>query len=272
MSDKLMSQKVTKVSLAFATLGIAGGAIFAGFLSNTSTETFSAEAPIQSISVESEIKAEISESEKVTDVSVIPEPVNNTKIISGEVVLELVEGTEDTASSTQKITNDSKNVKVTPAPSKSSGTSSSRPVETVNEPGLILGPPREDSTTPTAYCPASREENPTVYDACRAGFVAPTLEWAGYHSCTRVSEDAVEIYGLVRITGGNYAHISNTGPLVNGMIRVSSVNASSPYRVMWYVEVVFWSMDSRYNGIIHKVSANGGEFIEESQLDPSCRL
>jgi hypothetical protein len=275
MSDKLMSQKVTKVGLVFAALGVAGGAIFAAFLANNNTpeDATLAQPYTQSISIESEVQKETPKIEDThAAIDVVPEAVNNTKISSEEIILELVEGSDALPSNIQKITNGSKKVQATPAPSTSSGPKPSKPAETVEEPGLIFGEPGSGTISTGTDCPATRAENPAIYDACRAGFVAPTLEWAGYHSCKRVSEDIVDIYGLVRISGGNYSHISNTGPITNGMISVKGRNDTSPYGVMWYIEAVFWSMDSRYDGIIHKMYVNGSEFISEDQLDPSCRL
>jgi hypothetical protein len=272
MSDKLMSQKVTKVGLVFAVIGVLGGAIFAGFLANTTTNVSSAQPYTQSIESNLSGETPATGDAPLAIVDSVPEAVNNTNLQSGEIVFELVEGSEGAPSNTQKITNDSKKVQATPAPSTSNGSKPNSPVETVKEPGLIFGEPGSGAISTGTDCPASREENPAIYDACRAGFVAPTLEWAGYHSCKRVSEDIVDIYGLVRISGGNYSHISNTGPITNGMISVKGRNGTSPYGVMWYIEAVFWSMDSRYDGIIHKMYVNGSEFISEDQLDPSCRL
>jgi hypothetical protein len=158
------------------------------------------------------------------------------------------------------------------APSSEGQFGSNQPVETIEEPGLLLGPPGSGDARPTADCPDTREENPTIYDACRAGFEAPRLEWAGYHKCVRVSQERVDIYGLVRAVGGNYAFVSRGGNVVDGMLSVYSGNTSAPYGVFWYATFTFWSMDPRYHGIIDRVTGWGTELISEEQLDPACRL
>lgn len=55
-------------------------------------------------------------------------------------------------------------------------------------------------------CPLTRAEDPALWDACRAGYVAPKIEFAGLVSCTPAN-DAKTNWNLTysfRLSGGNY--------------------------------------------------------------------
>lgn len=57
------------------------------------------------------------------------------------------------------------------------------------------------------YCPDTRAQNPSLWDACRAGYVRPSIQYVGVTSCKIVNRAAGEY--LIRIAwklvGGNYA-------------------------------------------------------------------
>lgn len=126
----------------------------------------------------------------------------------------------------------------------------------------------------TADCPAFRNDNLSLYDECRNGFVAPTIRWAGYHSCEKRADGTVNVIGKVELVGGNYnseywswnhANIGKYG-------LVSSLNSSSPYFVSWSASAWFGSMSPKGAGIIAKVYESNINKIDESLLDPSCRF
>jgi hypothetical protein len=55
-------------------------------------------------------------------------------------------------------------------------------------------------------CPLSRSDDPATWDACRAGYVAPKIEFAGLVSCTPAN-DAKTNWNLTyafRLSGGNF--------------------------------------------------------------------
>jgi hypothetical protein len=169
------------------------------------------------------------------------------------------------AGSEQDAENNGNRGSVTPNPKPNTGT----PVQTPN-PGSTSG---SNNQQPVTYCPDTREENPAVYDACRAGFVAPTkFEWARYHSCERLSDTKVKLVGLVRMVGGNYSEVTYGSPTVDGLIIVSSVQEAGGPFITWNIQASFWSMDSRYHGRIATAGDSGQVLIQTSELDPSCRL
>lgn len=65
--------------------------------------------------------------------------------------------------------------------------------------------PPAPAPAPTS-CPGSRGENPALWDACRAGYVAPTISFGGLVSCTAVDRAAGTWAVTYRLTasGGNY--------------------------------------------------------------------
>ena len=97
------------------------------------------------------------------------------------------------------------------------------PVEDI--PGLENDKPRG-----SIDCPAYREDDPALYDECRKGFVAPTIEWVGYHSCEKRADGNVEVLGKVALVGGSYRtdYFGWQTATVDGYGIVSSVNASAP--------------------------------------------
>lgn len=153
----------------------------------------------------------------------------------------------------------------------------SRPPAAPAEPIEANPSPDEEANplpNPGGYCPGYREENPSLYDSCHAGFVAPTIEWAGYHSCRKTPDGNVQIFGKVKLVGGTY-NSNDYGwdtHAIGSLGIVNSVNASSPYFVSWVAGAWFGAMDGFNKGIIAKVHGSGVEKIDESLLDPSCRL
>jgi hypothetical protein len=152
-----------------------------------------------------------------------------------------------------------------------------KPAPAQDKPREETPKPSEESNplpNPGDYCPGYREENPSLYDSCHAGFVAPTIEWAGYHSCRKTPDGNVQIFGKVRLVGGNY-NVNDYGwdtHVISGLGIVNSVNASSPYFVSWVAGAWFGAMDGFNKGIIAKVHGSGVNKIDESLLDPSCHL
>lgn len=108
--------------------------------------------------------------------------------------------------------------------------------------------------------------------ACKVGFVAPTVEYAGYLSCQKLEDGTVRLKGLVKLVGGNYRDFSWGSETHNGMGVVSSRVEGFPYAILWDAEATFWSMDDRYEGIIGTSARSDAEIIDESQIDPSCRF
>jgi hypothetical protein len=52
----------------------------------------------------------------------------------------------------------------------------------------------------------TRSENPTLWDACRAGYIAPTIEFVGLVSCEAVDRDKGNwrVVRKYKMVGGNY--------------------------------------------------------------------
>ena len=257
MSEETLQPKVSKRTLTLATIGVLAGAVFSSFLYSSflnpsASESAKAE-PQQTILIEDYSTSSDSELEEVpTEGSV--------EVIA---TIEVSSGSSAKPSTSQNVTNGSSQVTVTPNPRPNTGTL----------PGSGSNSGSNNQQPATTYCPDNRAENPAAYDACRAGFSAPTnWEWAGYHSCKRLSDTQVEIYGLVRMVGGNYKEVSHGHPTENGLFLVSSTNTEAPYFLYWDIAVNFWSMDSRYEGRIAQNGHSGSKLIQESQLDPSCRL
>jgi hypothetical protein len=163
----------------------------------------------------------------------------------------------------QNVDDKSKRVSAAPAPRNSSGNNNSADgLATVEDYHSV-----EDAPSNTASdCYGQYAE------ACKVGFVAPSIEYAGYLSCQKLGDGTVRLEGLVRLVGGNYKNWGWDTATHNGMGIVSSRVSEWPYVLSWYATATFYSMDSRYTGVIGQSGGNGLEFIDESQLDPSCRF
>lgn len=110
-------------------------------------------------------------------------------------------------------------------------------------------------------------------DACKAGFIAPTIEYAGYLSCQKLEDGTVALKGLVKLVGGNYKDFSWNGQTHNGMGIVANRVSEWPYVISWAdASATFWSMDDRYQGIIGEAGGHGSVLLDDSQIDPSCRF
>ena len=262
--NKKVNFPLGKITLTLAALGVMGGVFFAAFLSQqTQVESVTAQQEIvvsdslqENLTVEDESNKEVVIIEETT--TTYPEDADSKK----EVVVEEVKSETPKAEQTTK--NDSTKATITPAP-----------VETAT-PKLTPKPtpkPTEPATTyPSNYCPDTREEDPAAYDSCREGFVAPTIQWAGYHSCKKLSTGDIKIFGKIELVGGNYNGFSCGTASEKSYGIVSSINSSAPYMVNWYAKVSFSSMDSQRTGIIERVYGDGLEIIDESLLPTSCRF
>lgn len=265
MSEETLKSKVSKRTLILATIGVLAGVAFSSYVYSSYTSSSAVEAAITAE------PQQIIVIEKATDEPASVQIVEESEAPaegSVEVIatIEVTSGASTKPKATQNITNGSSKVTVTPNPKPES----SAPTIKLPGSGSSAGSTGQQSIT---YCPDNREENPAVYDACRVGFSAPTSwEWVGYHSCKKLSGNQVEIYGLVRMGGGNYKDISHGHPTEGGLFVVSTTNTSVHYFVYWDITVNFWSMDSRYEGRIAQDGTSGSKAIQESQLDPSCRL
>lgn len=66
--------------------------------------------------------------------------------------------------------------------------------------------PPAPAPQPATWCPDSRDQNPSLWDECRAGYVRPSIVYAGAVSCTinnRATGDYTVVLGF-RVVGGNY--------------------------------------------------------------------
>jgi hypothetical protein len=262
MQEEALKSKVSKRTLILATVGVLAGAVFSSYVYSSYTSSSAAEAAVNQTPQQTIVVEEPSATTE--PLSIEDEDLNTESGVEVIATIEVSSGDLPKPKTTQNVTNGSSKVTVTP-----------NPKPTTSAPDLKLPGSNSGSNNQqeAAYCPDNRSENPAVYDACRSGFSAPTSwEWAGYHSCKRLSENEVEIYGLVRMIGGNYKEVTHGHPTINGMFLVSSTNTEAPYFLYWDIAVNFWSMDSRYEGRIAQSGNSGSKLIQESQLDPSCRL
>lgn len=132
--------------------------------------------------------------------------------------------------------------------------------------------PAEADNSGIKGAPRENCYNNEFSSACRAGFVAPKIEFARYLSCTKRADRNVEIRGLARLVGGSYKDWAWQTAELDGMGIVSSIVSQAPYTLMWGASATFYSMDSRYVGVIEVVGGSGYELIDESLIDPSCRF
>jgi len=177
-----------------------------------------------------------------------------------------------------------------PPPTSAGGPGSSQQGSGNSSPSATPEPSQEEVETPsppepavssppvqgTSFCPLTREENPSTYDACYSGFAAPSIEWAGYHSCKMLDDPnfgtVLKLWGKVQLSGGSYRDYSwdraSDGPY--GLV-TSSVKGF-PYVVIWHATAYFESMSSQYSGEIARVSGLGTNFIDESEIPETCRF
>jgi hypothetical protein len=273
---------LTRRGLVLSILGVVVGVSLAAFLSSNFNNTSTAE-----LSQELIVKSEkiISEAATASDsLATIPEePVAggfenepDSETISEYVVptmppstitREVISSENITApAAKQEIINDSSKVVAKPNPTKKN---ESKPAETYEpKPTTTAAPiqPTKES------CYVTREEDPERYDSCRAGYVAPTFEFVGYHSCKRLTEDLFEVTGLVRMVGGNYRDFVWNQGEYSGMALVSqTLRDSDPsYPLRWFVQASFLSMNPAYEGRIAKAYGDGIVWIEENEISPNC--
>jgi hypothetical protein len=113
------------------------------------------------------------------------QPTNGTITQVGPTVV-----TTTTPQGSQTLTNKSTRVTVTTTPGKQSSPKAAVP-----------------SSPPAAKaCPMTHSENPTLWDACRAGYIAPTIEFVGLVSCEAVDRDKGNwrVVRKYKMVGGNY--------------------------------------------------------------------
>jgi hypothetical protein len=184
---------------------------------------------------------------------------------------DLLELTEEEANQIVKDKSDRVDWAPAPAPegsgnSDSSGTAPSAPEpETISEPAP--GPaPITPLPEPKPECPIDRATNPAVYDACKAGFVMPdSLTSTGILSCSAAASNDVSGTMGYTLNGGSFASTTWQGAESDGhrnasrYFRVRGLTEDSGSSVLEHftITVNFWSMDSRYHGIIAEKTFTG---------------
>lgn len=256
ISDKIIGQKKTRAGLIFAALGVVSGAVLVWFFLSQNSGASPQTQTDQSIQVESDsLESPDPELDEIEWV----EGMDPLDLLTEEELNSLLN-----AGSEQDAENNGNRGSVTPSPRSSSGNNNyGEGLPTVDD-----YPSAGDSSSTTAPdCYGQYEA------ACKVGFVAPSIEYVGYLSCSK-SEDGttVRLQGLVKLVGGSYKDWVWNTATHNGMGIVSSRVSDSTYMISWYATATFYSMDSRYTGVIGQASGSGLEFIDESQLDPSCRF
>lgn len=181
---------------------------------------------------------------------------------------------------TQVIYDKSSVVSVVPNPRQTSGSSSGSKGSN-NSSGSVDSSTPESAAPPAPApapapvsnrCPQSRDENPGVYDACRAGFAAPSLEVTGVVGCSANNAEGTS-YNVTlgfALSGGSYGRTawmgvsSQNGGSATTQFSVSGLSPESLNQEMnlliYGVTVDFYSMDGRYDGIIHRANYNGTAF------------
>jgi hypothetical protein len=282
MAQEKKTFKLTRLGITLSTLGVFLGVSVAGFLATGFIDT-----PV----IESSQEIVIESGRVITEGSITPDHLGNSPettlpentlsdATAVEEVSEYVVPTMPKSTVTseiisvtilpgpgakQEIVNDSSNAVATPKPTQSNG-----PKPTPTPTPTASTKPSEQSTL--KYCPGNRSENPELYDSCRKGFVAPTFEFAGYHSCKRLTDSTFEITGLVRMVGGNYSEFVWNQATHKGMALAShTLDDSYPsYPLEWFVKATFISMNPSYHGIISYERGDGITWIEENEISPSC--
>lgn len=146
-----------------------------------------------------------------------------------------------------------------PTPTVTPGSSSSATQTITNNSGTVKVTPKP-STSPKPtfkYCPDTREENPTVWDACRAGFVEPTIVAEKLVKCVAADDTGKNWYISIKygLQGGNYRSYFWDGNnathtyLIKGLRKEELPNAG-PVTVGGYVLVQYGSMSDEYRGVI----------------------
>lgn len=107
-----------------------------------------------------------------------------------------------------------KSVKPTPKPTvtKASNSTSTPPKPSPKPTSTSGGSTGGGSSKPTA-CPATRGEDPATWDACRAGYIAPTIAFDSIVSC-KPYDSTGTIWVVVqkfKVVGGNYRTVSWSG-------------------------------------------------------------
>jgi hypothetical protein len=284
MEQEQKKFKLTRLGLTLSTLGVFLGVSVAGFLSMGFNDTpvieSSQEIVIESgrVITEGSIAPDhlgnssettipentLSDATAVEEVSEYVVPTMPPSTVTSEIISVTI---LPTPGAKQEIVNDSSNAVATPKPTQSNGP---KPTTTPKPTASTKPIPSEQSTL--KYCPDNRSENPELYDSCRKGFVAPTFEFAGYHSCKRLTDSTFEITGLVRMVGGNYSEFVWNEATYKGMALASyTLSDSYPsYPLRWFVEATFVSMNPSYHGVISSERGDGITWIEENEIAPNC--
>jgi hypothetical protein len=258
MQARVMDQKKTRVVLFFVAIAAVGGAVLAGFLFSQNSGATPETQTDQSIQVESDNAESPTPEEPESDAIEWVEGMDPLDLLTEEELNSLLN-----AGSEQDAENNGNRGSVTPSPRSSSENNNyGEGLPTVDD-----YPSAGDSSSTTAPdCYGQYEA------ACKVGFVAPSIEYVGYLSCSKSEDGTVRLQGLVRLVGGNYKDWVWNTATHNGMGIVSSRVSEFPYVLSWYATATFYSMDSRYTGVIGQASGSGRELLDESQLDSSCRF
>lgn len=116
-------------------------------------------------------------------------------------------------------------------------------------------------------CPETRGENPALWDSCRAGYVAPTVQWGGVLSCTPIDKSA----GTWSVTykwnavGGNWrGYWEGTGASDGVNTVIVTVNpgeaSEEPILLGRYANIVVQDMNG-WGWIIDRVYSNSSPYI-----------
>jgi len=177
-----------------------------------------------------------------------------------------------------------------PPPTSSGGSGSSQQSSVNSPPPATTEPSQEEAEAPIrppsspdeqTLCPQTREENPEVYDACREGFVPPThFDFTGILKCSKTYEPDPPSTGGLRprppgeypvyqltiglvLKGGNFrsssifgfnqidSRTATTTFSISGLQDTPFDSYSMPIKTVRDQQVLFWSMDDRYHGVIH---------------------
>lgn len=136
-----------------------------------------------------------------------------------------------------------------------------------NNSGYVPAP--EPAPIQQNYCPGSRGENPTLWDSCRAGYVAPTIQFGGVTSCYPIDKNA----GIWSITwtwqavGGNWNGVWNGGQTFTSNYYTSPGEAhSGPILIGESISMTIYDM----NGWGYKIDEVYGSF-GGVQMNTVCR-
>jgi len=270
------NKKLPRFGLPFILFGAVGAVLLASFLTAGFNESQVSE-PVQA-NVSEFADAALDNLDIIPEEPVAEVPENEPDSETGSeyvaptmppstITREVISSENITApGARQEIVNDSPKAAATPNPTKKT---ESKPVETSEPTPTTTAAPIQPTKE---SCYVTREEDPERYDSCRAGYVAPTFEFVGYHSCKRVTEDWFQITGLVRMVGGNYRDSFWNQGEYNGMALVSqTLRDSDPsYPLRWFAQAGFLSMNPAYEGQIAEARGDGIVWIEENEISPDC--